>query len=224
MRIYRLDKIVRRIAGNAAKFLNGLTSNSLDKPQNAFLNLHGRIIASFDQVKTGEDEYLICAAAPALPALLAHIEKFAKLNRTTIEQAGLNVYFDLDGDAPLEPKDHSISQRKGRLILTPRALANTVSDSVFTLFRLEYLLALHMIDYKDDMVLNVATDELVAFTKGCYLGQEPVAKVYNRSKPSWKLAVCEASQLSDEQRLKMTSTVMDPVTGQLKGFIFISNK
>ena len=49
MRNARLDKIVLSIKPNAETFLNGLTSNALDAPQNAFLNLHGRIIATFDQ-------------------------------------------------------------------------------------------------------------------------------------------------------------------------------
>ena len=48
---------VLSIKGSAAGFLNGITSNTLDAPLNAFLNLHGRIIATFRQKKISDDEY-----------------------------------------------------------------------------------------------------------------------------------------------------------------------
>ena len=39
MPIYKLDKIVVSVRGSAEKFLSGLTSNTLDAPHNAFLNM-----------------------------------------------------------------------------------------------------------------------------------------------------------------------------------------
>ncbi len=190
MRIIKLDKIVFSISGNAAQFLNGLTSNTLDAPQNAFLNLHGRIIATFDQVKVSDDAFLISIVSAAVDGFLAHTERYAKLSRTTIEKTALNAYFDLDGNAPVKDGDWVIPQRKGRILLTDANLLDTISSSVFTLFRLEYQIPLHMIDYTDEMILNIDRGDFVSFTKGCFLGQEPVAKVHNRSKPSWRLDVC----------------------------------
>ena len=96
MKNFRLNKATLRIRNNAGKFLNGLASNTLDAPRNAFLNQHGRIIATFEQAKTGDDEFLIVVERFALEALMQHIKKFLMLNKSAVEQPSLNVYFDLD--------------------------------------------------------------------------------------------------------------------------------
>lgn len=224
MRLYKLDKTVVRVSGNAEKFLSGLTSNALEAPRNAFLNLHGRIIATFDQARAGEDGFLLVIAPSAWEALKGHTDRYARLNHTTLEPAPLNVYFDLDSNVPLEEGDLTISQNTGRLLVTSRVLPQTVSSSEFTQFRLQYQIPLHGVDYKDEMVLNVHEHDFVSYTKGCFLGQEPVAKVHNRSKPTWKLTVRYADELPDEERGKMTSQSLEPQTGRTKGFVFIRNE
>jgi folate-binding protein YgfZ len=218
-----MDKAVIRVSGNAEKFLSGLTSNSLDQPRNAFLNLHGRIIATFDQVKSGQDEFLLVIFPAAWDALKAHTDKFARLSKTVLEKTALKVYFDLDGDAALEPGDYVIAQKSGRLVITPRILTQTISAGAFTAFRLQYQIPIHGIDYQDEMVLNVHEFDFVSYTKGCFLGQEPVAKVHNRSKPTWKLAVRFADELSGDMRAKMTSLAADPAAGREQGFVFVPN-
>ncbi|MBI4309734.1 MAG: hypothetical protein HY591_05335 [Candidatus Omnitrophica bacterium] len=223
MRIYRLDKTIVRAQGNAERFLNGLTSNSLDKPHNAFLNLHGRIIATFDQVRGGEDGFLLAIAPCAWGPLKAHADKYARLNKTMFEPVDLNAYFDLDGNAPAREGDFTIPQNAGRMILTSRILTQTVSNDESDLFRLKHGIPLQGADYTDEMVLNVHEYDFVSYTKGCFLGQEPVAKVHNRSKPTWKLSVCHADELSPEEQETMTSKTVDPETGRTKGFVFIKN-
>ena len=223
MRIHKLEKIAVRVTGNAEKFLNGLTSNTLDQPHNAFLNLHGRIIATFDQIKTAPDEFLLVISPAAWGPLKDHTGKYARLNQTTVEPLPLNTYFDLDGNALLEKGDVTVAQKAGRLILTARQLPQDVSPSEFTLFRLHYAIALHGVDYQDEMVLNVDENAFVSFTKGCFLGQEPVAKVHNRAKPTWKLAVRYKDELPPPMQEKMTSVCVDPQTSREKGFVFIPN-
>lgn len=223
MRLHKLDKIAVRVCGSADKFLSGLTSNSLEKPHNAFLNQYGRIIATFDQVKSGPDEFILIVAASAWGPLKTHADKYARLNKTTLEPLALNVYFDLDANAPLESGDLIVPQNKGRLIVTLRDLPAGVSAGEFTLFRLEYQLPEQGIDYTDEMVLNVHEHDFVSYTKGCFLGQEPVAKVHNRSKPTWKLAVKYQDEVPAEGQQKMTSVVTDPKNGRRKGFIFVAN-
>ena len=223
MRIYLFNKIVIRVSGNAERFLNGLTSNIMTAPHNAFLNLHGRIIATFDQVRSGADEFLLVIAPEAWEPLKAHTDKYARLNKTTLEPASLNVYFDLDGNAPLAEGDLTIPQKAGRLLLTARTIPDVISDSAFTWFRLEYQIPVHGVDYSDTMILNVHEYDFVSYTKGCFLGQEPVAKVHNRSKPSWRLSVCFLDELSAEEQAQATSVIKDPKTGRRKGFVLLRN-
>ena len=224
MRLFALNKIVLRISGNAERFMNGLTSNSLDKPRNAFLNQHGRIIATFDQVQTGEDEFLIVLELFALEALMLHMKKFLMLNKTTAEPAALNVYFVFDGSFKPSAGEYVIPQKAGQMVLTPQKLQADVPQDEFALFRLKNNIPLHGVDYTDEMVLNIDEYEQVSYTKGCFLGQEPVAKVHNRSKPTWKLDVRSEDEVTDEERMKMTSRAFDHATGKTVGFVFVKNE
>ena len=225
MRVYRLDKIVLRISGNAEKFLSGLTTNTLDRPRNAFVNLHGRVIATFDQVRSGDDEFLLVLDAAFQANLTSHIQKFLMLNKTTAEPTDRRVYFDLDRAYRPAAGDYVISQRTGQMILTPNELDVNITEDEFTLFRLKNSIPLLGVDYqKDEFLLNVDEHEFVSYTKGCFLGQEPIAKVHNRSKPTRKLVVRAEDELTAEEKSKMTSVFKDPQTGKTLGFVFVSNR
>lgn len=224
MKIYKLSKAVLSIKNNAAHFLNGLTSNTLDKPRNAFLDVHGKIIATFDQIQIKEDEFLIVLERPFREAVLNHIEKFVRLSKVVVAEENYHVYFDLDGQYQAGQGEFIIPQKQGLMIVTPQALPAMVSLEEFTLFRLKNDIPLLGPDYSQTLLLNVSEDEFVSFTKGCFLGQEPVAKVHNRSQPSWKLVVKFEDECSEDQRKTMTSRVTDPGTGRVLGFVFVSNR
>ena len=221
MKTCQLNKKVLRISNHAWEFLNGITSNTKEAPNNAFLNIHGRIIAAFNQIQIDEDDFLIVVEKDYTSALLKHLERFAALSGTKIEQTKLSAYFDLDNSVPVEGGDQIIPQKKGKLIITPRNLKTTASEEEFRLFRLANNIPLHGIDFKDDFLLNVSMSDFVSFTKGCYLGQEPVSKVYNRSKPSWRLTVKKEKECTEEEKAKMTSVAADPKTGERLGFVFV---
>ncbi len=223
MKLHSLNKVILRVSGNAERFLNGLTSNTMDAARNAFLNNHGRIIATFDQIRTGDDEFLIVLEPFALEPLMLHVKKFLMLNKTTAQPAQLNVYFDLDGSFKPSAGEYTISQKAGQMILTSQKFSMDVSQEEFTLFRLKNNIPLHGVDYTDELLLNIDEHEHVSYTKGCFLGQEPIAKVHNRSKPTWKLVVRAEDEVSPEERLKMTSKMRNPDNGKIFGFVFTKN-
>ena len=223
MKLYCLNKIVLSIRNNAAQFLNGLASNTLDQPRNAFLTVHGRIVATFDQLKISDDEVWAVIEAPFKEDLLKHLGKYALLNKTVIEALNMHVYYDLEGSYPVGDDQKCIPQKVGKLILSPNELQSNISDEESLKFRLRNNIPVHGIDYKDELILNVDEHEFVSYTKGCFLGQEPVAKVHNRSKPSWKLVVRYEDELSDEEKAKMTSRFKEP-SGRTMGFVFVSNQ
>ena len=224
MKLYQLNKTVLSLRNNPASFLNGLTANELDQPQNAFVNIAGRIIATFDQLKVSDDEFLIVIEESFLNAVLEHIDRYVRLAGVKVAPLDDYVYFDLEGSAAVHVDDHIIRQKKGRLLMTRRLLTANVSESEFTLFRLQNDIPLHGTDYKDEFLLNVSQMDFVSFTKGCFLGQEPISKVHNRSKPSWKLVVQDSNACTEEEKLKMTSRVFDPQTKRTLGFVFVKNE
>ncbi len=224
MRLFKLDRVVLCIKDNASQFLNGISANSLDKTNNAFLNIHGKIIATFDQIKVGEEEFFILIERPFVEDVLNHIDKYARLSKTKIEKKDqFRVYFDLQNDYPLAQGEYTIPQKKGQLMITTKDLSSHVSQEEFTLFRVKNHIPIHGIDYRDEFLLNVSETDFVSFTKGCYLGQEPVSKVHNRSQPTWKLIVKYEDECSSEEKGKMTSRVKDSQAGRTMGFVFVRN-
>lgn len=187
MRIYRLeDKNVLLVTNNPDKLLNGITSNTLDAPKNAFLDRFGKIIATIDQLKIEEENILLVVSSSCLQQLYTHIKSYLQLSGTKIQTTKYCVYFDLDNEYQIGKNEYGIPQTKGQLVLTEKKLGNTISEDAFLLFRLENNIPLHGIDYANEMVLNVNKD-FVSFNKGCYLGQEVVARVHYLGKPPKKL-------------------------------------
>lgn len=209
-RLYKLPETVLSIKGNAAGFLNGISSNTLEAPLNAFLNMHGRIIATFRQHQISDDEFMISVPSIGVENLLKHVERYAKLSRVQLETSSWKTYIDLDSK---------------QIIWDQRDFPNAISESEFTLFRLENQMALMGVDYQaDEFILNVHEYKYTSYTKGCFLGQEPVAKVHNRSRPTRQLVVRFQDELTQEEAARMTSLKADPSNARMKGFIFISNK
>jgi len=148
-----------------------------------------------------------------------------KLSGVIVQKLNVHAYFDLESNfSSTSGTEKLIPLKKGRLILSEGKLEDTVSDDAFTFFRLKNKIPLQGVDYTDEFVLNVGEDDFVSFTKGCFLGQEPVSKVHNRSRPSWRLVVQYEDECSEEIRKKMTSKILDPITNRVLGFIFIQNK
>jgi folate-binding protein YgfZ len=224
MRIYHLNKVVLKAAPRAERFLNGLTSNAMDQPRSAFLNVNGRIVATFDQHRIDEDQVLLVVEAAFVDGVLLHLERYARLSGVKVERlAGTRVYFDLDNDYQLSEDEYRIPQKKGQLILSRRCLTSTVAEEEFTLFRLSHSIPLLGVDYqKDEFLLNVSEQDFVSYVKGCFLGQEPIAKVYHRCKPTWRLIVRTAGEETREARGEMTSRFVDEA-GSVKGFVFVRN-
>lgn len=224
MNLYKTNKIVLEIKNNPSQFLNGLTSNDLDKSQNAFLNIHGRIIATFDQVRKDEDTFWVVLEKDYVARVLEHLDRYAKLSGVEIKKLGLNVFFDIDLGLKREIKKAVyVFQKVGQLIIVDENLKAGVSEEEFTIFRLKNNIPLLGIDYKEEMILNVSGDDFVSFSKGCFLGQEPVSKVHNRSKPSWKLIVKFLDECLLEEKENLTSLGIDSETKKERGFLKIKN-
>jgi len=218
MPVKKLPRKIFVFRNNAARFLNGLTANEMDQPQNAFVNIHGRIVTVFDQIKVSDDEVWIVVPESVVERLFYHLDKYLRLGGVRYEEKDLNVYFDPNNDIR---EGHVVPQKAGQLVLTERDLPDDISEEEFTLFRVKSGIPFQGEDFDEDFLLNVSMKDYVSFTKGCFLGQEPISKVYNRSRPSWRLEVKSEEECLEEERNKMTSRVRDPETGKTVGFVFV---
>ena len=224
MKLYKFsNKLVVRVKNKAVDFLKAYSSNTLDQPRNAFVNIKGQIVAIFDQLRLSDEEVLIVIEKQFFGRLETHLKKYLALAGTTLALESHRVYYDLTGDYPPGPGEYQILEKQGKLILTHREILPDVADEEFSLFRLKNNLPLQGVDYDQELLLNVADEELVSYTKGCYLGQEIIARVHHRSAPPKKLIVKAENECTEEEKNQVSSKMRDPHTGIVLGFLFIKN-
>jgi folate-binding protein YgfZ len=219
MSLYRLDKDVLAFRPGAAEFFRAYTTNTPDRPLNAFVDLRGRIVAVVDQL-AGPAEILAAVGRPFVRRLASHLERFLDLCGVTMEKTPLAAYHDLDSRYVPGPDEKTIPQKAGRLVLTASAADASVGEAEYTLFRVRNAIPLQGVDYDDELLLDVFDEDCVSYTKGCYLGQEILARVHARSGPPRRLCVKTEDECTPAQRSSMTSAVDDPRTGRRTGFVF----
>lgn len=220
MKIYKLSKLALVIKQKDSKLMNDITSNPLDKTKNTILDRYGKIIVSFDQIIINADELLIVIQDNLYERLMKFFNLYLKLSKASIEKTDYNVYFDLNSDYKVDKHELLISQVKGQLVITKKELENSITAKEFTLFRLKNNIPMQGIDYDQEMVLNVS-EELASDSKGCYPGQEIVARINTYGQPPKKLTVRYEDQIKD--RKTMTSLAEDD-TGKKLGFVFVKTK
>ena len=209
MKLYLCSKTVLRFYPAAGKFINDYSTNVAEAPRNAFVDLHGRIVAVVDQQKINVDEVWIILETRCVERLLSHLKKYLSLSETTLEKLDAKkVYWDLEAHKP---------------IVTDQSMPEVVSEEEFTRYRVQNNLRLQGVDYDDEMILNLADDTLVSYTKGCYLGQEIVARVHYRGRAPKKIVVRSENECTPEESARMTSKVWDPVRSQTVGFVLVSH-
>jgi len=216
---YQLNKTAFQFTNTPEKLLKGLTSNILTASNNAFLSAKGKIIATCYQVQINSDNHIVVIDTPSVERFLAHINKYLPLSPTDINQLDTKVYYDLSGDGNHCDAIATINMPVGKIIVTDH-LNCDVDDSTFTAFRHDHFLPIQTVDFNDEMLLNVFPEHFVSYTKGCYIGQEVIARVHNLSSPPRKLAVVHAQPSTES----LTSSLLDKSTNTYSGFRFIDNK
>ncbi len=222
MRLYLCDqKIILRIYNQGIRFIKDYSTNTAAASQSAFIDVKGRIVAFFDQHRVNEDEMWVVMERKAFPVFQEKFSKYLYLTDVKIEPLETRrVYWDLDKEVVPGEGDVFIPAQAGRLWLTASKPVSNVSKAQMNLFRVKNNIPWQGIDFNEEMVLCVAEEGRISFLKGCYLGQEVVARVHYKGKPPKKLVVKLLRDCPKAQRPLLTSRVTDPATGDFIGFVF----
>ncbi len=113
MHLYKTSRIVLRATPDPEKLLEGITSNTLDAPRNAFVDKIGRFASSFDQLRVDKD-VLIAVDERLVARLFSHVAPYLKLAPTRLVPERLHVYFDLDSSRTPADDEYVIPKKKGR--------------------------------------------------------------------------------------------------------------
>jgi folate-binding protein YgfZ len=188
MRIIQCKKRAFTFSPDPADLLKGITSNALDAPKNAFLTAQGKIIAIADQKQIDADTTLLVIDHIAAETCREMFQKFSAFTKTDWQKLKENIFYNLDNDIEEKQGLTILPQPKGQLIIGGQFEPN-ITEEDFAQFRLDHNIPLHGLDFTDEMLLNVFPEGYASYTKGCFVGQEVIARVHNLSKPPRKLIV-----------------------------------
>jgi folate-binding protein YgfZ len=148
---------------DAAKFLQGQITFDIEKVTNqqeqlaACCNIQGRVIALFFIIKN-EESYLMTLPEDTIEPLITHLKKYAVFSKVEFQALDKTTTQIDDNAAQLEMIDKNIAE-----IIAVNSEKFTPHD------------------------LNLVEAGAISFDKGCYQGQEIVARMHYRGNPKQRL-------------------------------------
>ncbi|MBS3106922.1 hypothetical protein J4419_04660 [Candidatus Woesearchaeota archaeon] len=178
MRWKQLTKATLRMP---REFANAFTCNTLDAPQNAFLDRFGKVVALVEQLLAGAHLYILVEESAAL-GLLKHLKPYASQASVRVEMLHQPVVQVFEG----ELGTLRFPQPIGYVTLLEKMPSEgEVSEEEYERMRIENNIPKQGIDFNHEMFLDLGI-HAISFTKGCYLGQEVMARG-EKIKPARKL-------------------------------------
>ncbi|MBI2138928.1 hypothetical protein HYU13_05020 [Candidatus Woesearchaeota archaeon] len=224
-----LGKSVFRFGKGGKQLLERISCNTLDKTRNALLDRFGKLIILFDQLVLGDEVYVVFEGG-FKGRFLESVEKYAKLAKVALEEMPLKVLHVFGA--------HSIGKINIAMPMGYLALADRldiiqgireISGETYTILRLENNMPVQGIDFDQQMFLEIAREDELSFTKGCYPGQEVIARVRNLSRPGRKLVRIAYQSLPGKVTIdgsevgKITSSGFSYKFGSFLAFAVITN-
>ncbi len=223
---YRIvPKTALRLRGKVKELLTGITTNDLNKNKNAFLDRFGKLIALADQ-QIKEDESYLAIESRYETELLNHLQTYQKFTGTKIEKVPETVMHIIGKEKPTD--GIIFPQNIGYLAFKHPSGSMEMSEETHTTLRLENNIPVQGIDFDHQMFLDLGMENAISFTKGCYLGQEVIARA-KRVGPMRKLvrilysAIPERATINGEEVGKITSKCFSPRYGKFLVFAIIRN-
>jgi len=184
-----LNFSVFKISDKASDFVSNLSSNDINDSQTAFLDINGKIIATAFQKIIDGDVFLVVAREYA-GDLEAHFQKYLRISTTRVEKIESRVFMfvhETTDEYDINKMENGIAIPGGTIKWFSTGPypdpEYKMKESEFTLFRIRNMLPFQGVDYEHNMLLELNQPLMVSFTKGCYLGQEIIARVSSRGIP-----------------------------------------
>ena len=221
------DRIIAFDGADVRDVLHGQTTRNfktLDLHQHidgAFCDLKGRVITDFTAVLTSEATMLMRVSVSVAELLQQHLAKYLMFSKTKMRMLDWHCWGcrDSSDNAPAGiriprpdghceiwssqsiPPAHALSQDEWLLFRFTRGLARISEQSVG-----KYL----------PQDLNYDLNGLVDFDKGCYTGQEIIARLHYRGKPKRRLSLLS---VNSSTRPNCGERIVDASTGKSIGSV-----
>ncbi|MBL7664158.1 MAG: tetratricopeptide repeat protein [Bacteriovoracaceae bacterium] len=180
---------------DATEFLSGQLTNEVSTLPNqtgnlnAAIDIKGKINAYFFLLKN-ENEYWLITPAVLKEALIQRLEKFIIMEDVTVKSSDKK--FQISNKKEAQGFQCQVS---GETFV----LAEADSQSELNLMMMDYLTLLgvnygHLENISETMLTDtLLVHNATSFTKGCFLGQEIVAKIYNNRGSAYASVLLQAN-------------------------------
>jgi len=236
----------------ALRFLDGLITNDVKTLEDgasmlaAFPNAQGRLLASVSFAKKGE-RFIIETEAATREKLFQNLFRFTFAGDFLLEDLSeTHKNFEVFGDAETlrdaaGTDAHIFTRRYGTGFFVANeeasafesALAGAVEidDETFETLRIEHGIPLYDRDMDETTVVpELGIDEMISYKKGCYIGQEIIARMESRNRLAKTLVSLRldapaptGSRLSDSERSNIgtLTSVTQADDGSVIGLAFV---
>ena len=224
----------------AVQFLNGLITNDAAKLEAgsqmiaAFPNAQGRLLAVVRVMRIG-DKFLFETEAATHEKVYNNLFRFTFAGDFYVEDLSENYsYFSMTNDKLQITNSIEFQSRFGRDIFVPKDSANEfksnlkdaieISDELYETLRIEQGIPLYGVDMDETTIVpEIGLTDIISYNKGCYIGQEIIARIHFRGHIAKQLIGLVLSELSADSLIgqelkspdgknagKITSTTFSP--------------
>ena len=194
--------VLRINSSDATDFLQGQLTNDMSTLRNnewffaSHLNHKGRILAIFIVYKIQNNDYLLFTHISIISSIIPRLKMFVLRSKVNIDIINLNIYFDYENNS-LDKDDNSyIIQLDDhhRIIASNNSFNCNENLNLWN----KYLMDNKIVFVNEDLIAKFIPQHIefngVSYTKGCYTGQEIVARTHYLGKVKKSLTVVNNNQ------------------------------
>jgi folate-binding protein YgfZ len=175
----------------AIQFLNGLITNDVKKLEDkqtmlaAFPNAQGRLLALVRVQRQGE-KFLFETEEATREKIYQNLFRFTFAGDFFVEDLSENYDFYWVSDSKFQISDSETIKFGNDFFVPKDAEINLsdvveISDEQFEVLRIEHGIPLYGIDIDETTIVpEIGLEGLISYNKGCYIGQEIIARIHFR--------------------------------------------
>ena len=240
----------------AIQFLNGLITNDVAKLEDgaamlaAFPNAQGRLLAVVGVMRAG-DKFLFVTEAATREKVFQNLFRFTYAGDFYVDDLSEKyLCFSITNYESRITNYESIEfqNRFGRDVFVPNESASDfleelnskpaveVSDELYEVLRVESGIPLYGVDMDETTIVpELGIDGLISYNKGCYIGQEIIARIHFRGHVAKQLTGlmllgdsteidlknAELKSVEDKNAGRITSAVFSPKLGKFIALAYV---
>lgn len=199
----------------AEQFLNGLMTNDVARLEGnaqmaaAFPNAQGRLIALV-RIKRDDQKFFIETESATREKLFQNLFRFTMAGDFFVEDLSENFQFlEIHNSQFTIHNSVSFETKSGQDIFVPKDAktdflkdAIEISEELHEVLRIEQGIPLYGVDMDETTVVpEIGIENLISYNKGCYIGQEIIARIHFRGHVAKQLTGLILSEKTDSSAL-----------------------